>query len=979
MFGGEDGTRFYDDLYVLDLSLKFTQPAQRQLTTPSPRSQHSVTLVGQTLYIFGGFDGTKCMNDLYTLDTVTWYWKIVELQGDIPEERCGHSAVLVGKKIYIWGGRTTEGVVLPCEIIYMFNLETMKWEKEVALGEPPLPRAYHTVALIDGVIYMFGGENSRECYDDFYMFNASTLTWTHLKRENMSGIAPTARSHMTATVLGASIIFFGGQNFFQEKSIYNDLFIYSIEHSLWTQHTLKLVTTENQPSALTKHTATMIGKTKVCIFGGMTEEFGDLKSSSGKRQIPTNATLVLYHLEELLESSLKASQGEIPVKKNRKLEATRQELEGILAQGMQGGSKIKGSRLSTGPSKTRPSSATISVIPPPPKKETRKQRKEREKRAKQQKKEKHKEAPPPEVVSAPTNVRRVVHVNHEMQWSGRDPNEVFAKEELLGEGAYGAVYRAVHRETDTVMAIKELPNLANQEELQKEIDILKKCSHQNIVCYYGTCQLKNTLWILMDFCDIGSVRDMIELCNKPLKEDQIAYVLQQSLQGLLYLHSMNIIHRDVKAGNILLDGLGAVKIADFGVSEQLSDAVSKSDTRIGTPLWMAPEVILGHKYDNRCDIWSLGITAIEMADGLPPNHDMNPMRAMRLVPSRPPPTLAEPKKWSNNFNDFIAHCLVKDPSKRPDCVDLLAHPFIRGAKGSSTLKDRISECFVLKMKKAAEAKARPAPNNSSPSTNESNASADPPVLQLNEDNAGTVVSRDESNEDEGNGMGTLVTKTLNMSRNTAATMSAWGTMMMNDDDNADAEEDAGEHSNAGFETLLHRQFMGGAKKTSNNNSHSDLNMTEEEEGGEESSSAGFETLVQRQFGGGASGKSTSTRLTKSAPGSASNLVDKSYVDAEIRKMEERIKQELTKQLREEMAKMREEILLAVTNLIPSGPEPATTPQDKSKPSSKSKEQKKLEKAEKKAKREENKKKRLSFNLQKKHSISKELKNMSKEV
>jgi len=178
----------------------------------------------------------------------------------------------------------------------------------------------------------------------------------------------------------------------------------------------------------------------------------------------------------------------------------------------------------------------------------------------------------------------------------------------------------------------------------------------------------------------------------------VGFVCRESLKGLLYLHGHNIIHRDVKAANILLTEEAQVKIADFGIS----DTIGKASDSIGTPLWMAPEVINKLQYDSRCDIWSLGITIIEMADGFPPYHKLKPKRAMMMVPLKPPPTVEDTSKWSPEFLDFLAQCLVKEPEKRPTATDLENHPFVQKIRGPEVLQQRI-KCIV-KFKKERERK-----------------------------------------------------------------------------------------------------------------------------------------------------------------------------------------------------------------------------------------------------------------------------------
>jgi len=247
-----------------------------------------------------------------------------------------------------------------------------------------------------------------------------------------------------------------------------------------------------------------------------------------------------------------------------------------------------------------------------------------------------------------------------------------------------------------------------QATIKKEIDILRKCNSPFIVNYYGCLQGKakieeikggfkypdegkEPLWILMDFCGGGSVKDITDVTGIPLNEDQVACVLLGVIQGVIYLHSQKIIHRDIKAANILLGEDGSVKIADFGISTQLNAAVTgNAKTMIGTTYWMAPEVMT-ERYDNRIDVWSLAITAIEMAEMHPPNWHLKPFQLMLKLPKDPPPTLKEPAKFSKEFNEFLAKCLNKDSEKRPSAVQLLQHPFVssRLAKGVPFIQETL--------------------------------------------------------------------------------------------------------------------------------------------------------------------------------------------------------------------------------------------------------------------------------------------------
>ncbi|TMS14382.1 Misshapen-like kinase 1 [Larimichthys crocea] len=256
-----------------------------------------------------------------------------------------------------------------------------------------------------------------------------------------------------------------------------------------------------------------------------------------------------------------------------------------------------------------------------------------------------------------------------------DPAGIFELVEVVGNGTYGQVYKGRHVKTGQLAAIKVMDvTEEEEEEIKAEINMLKKYSHhRNIATYYGAFVKKSPpghddqLWLVMEFCGAGSVTDLVKNTKgSSLKEDWIAYICREILRGLSHLHAHKVIHRDIKGQNVLLTENAEVKLVDFGVSAQLDRTVGRRNTFIGTPYWMAPE----------SDIWSLGITAIEMAEGAPPLCDMHPMRALFLIPRNPPPKLKS-KKWSKKFIDFIEGCLVKTYPSRPSTEQLLKHSFIR--------------------------------------------------------------------------------------------------------------------------------------------------------------------------------------------------------------------------------------------------------------------------------------------------------------
>ncbi|XP_077459545.1 serine/threonine-protein kinase 4-like [Stigmatopora argus] len=281
----------------------------------------------------------------------------------------------------------------------------------------------------------------------------------------------------------------------------------------------------------------------------------------------------------------------------------------------------------------------------------------------------------------------------------KQPEEVFDVLEKLGEGSYGSVFKANYRETGEIVAIKQVPVESDLQEIIKEISIMQQCNSPHVVRYYGSYFKNSDLWIVMEYCGAGSVSDIIRLRNKTLTEDEMASILQSTLKGLEYLHFMRKIHRDIKAGNILLNAEGQAKLADFGVAGQLTDTMAKRNTVIGTPFWMAPEVIQEMGYNCVADIWSLGITAVEMAEGKPPYADIHPMRAIFMIPSNPPPSLRKPDAWSPQFRDFVSQCLVKNPENRATATQLLQHAFVKAAKPASILRALIGDAMDIKAKR----------------------------------------------------------------------------------------------------------------------------------------------------------------------------------------------------------------------------------------------------------------------------------------
>ncbi|XP_029300946.1 mitogen-activated protein kinase kinase kinase kinase 4 isoform X11 [Cottoperca gobio] len=297
----------------------------------------------------------------------------------------------------------------------------------------------------------------------------------------------------------------------------------------------------------------------------------------------------------------------------------------------------------------------------------------------------------------------------------RDPAGIFELVEVVGNGTYGQVYKGRHVKTGQLAAIKVMDVTEDEEEeIKLEINMLKKYSHhRNIATYYGAFIKKSPpghddqLWLVMEFCGAGSITDLVKNTKgNQLKEDWIGYISREILRGLAHLHAHHVIHRDIKGQNVLLTENAEVKLVDFGVSAQLDRTVGRRNTFIGTPYWMAPEVIACDEnpdatYDYRSDLWSCGITAIEMAEGAPPLCDMHPMRALFLIPRNPPPRLKS-KKWSKKFFSFIEGCLVKNYTQRPPTEQLLKHPFIRDQPNERQVRIQLKDHIDRTKKKRGE-------------------------------------------------------------------------------------------------------------------------------------------------------------------------------------------------------------------------------------------------------------------------------------
>jgi hypothetical protein len=287
---------------------------------------------------------------------------------------------------------------------------------------------------------------------------------------------------------------------------------------------------------------------------------------------------------------------------------------------------------------------------------------------------------------------------------GKGKSSDYTLLEMIGEGTYGKVYKAIDNRSKKTVAIKVIALEQEWLPLLAEVNMVIDLSHPSIVNYFAWFFEGGCLWLVMEFCDGGSLQDVMKVIKRPYDETELSAILRGVLRSLVYVHSLKRVHRDIKAANVLVTSDGLVKLCDFGVSAQLDSSIgSKTSTRIGSPYWMAPEVILAEGHDTKADIWSFGITALELLTGRPPRCEIPGSAVLLKIPMSPPPEA--PASASDKFKRFIARALVRDPARRATAVELMTEDFITGVperSGATILKGLVTKYIQEKATQSAD-------------------------------------------------------------------------------------------------------------------------------------------------------------------------------------------------------------------------------------------------------------------------------------
>eukprot|EP01080_Neovahlkampfia_damariscottae_P005215 gene5215-8827_t len=703
IFGGKKGTKYVSDLNIFDIKNQKWSKNVPNIKLKA-RATHTACVIGGKMYVYGGValgsSSFKYLSDLIIFDFKTQSWEdSSKITGVFPSGRAAHTAISHNDIMYLFGGRDEH---IFYNDMYSLSVSNSTWTKICSLNNPPPPRAGHTMNIIDGkTLLVWGGTDGQNFKQTILLFQLQDTTW---REAYMSGSIPEGRFWHTAELVDDKIYIFGGAN---ASSLFNDLYtldvsplkqneIQNIEsmfsisdfHSNYpkspkvngkkspapdvlmntkrtSNHTPELLVKQSRSNTSTpdklptspqriKSDPSLSQKIKVVhdeetrafmipleklkfedIISKLSSEYKfSLKLSYKDEEGDLISILSEDDFQEAISFFHESSTSikfQIQKQKNDSLTKPIIQMKSI---------NLQDANLYINPSSNNfsPKVRTSSSSSPVP------------------------------VVSPPSPMPKT-----SFNWQ---------KGGLLGSGSSGEVYMALNVDTGEPMAVKMIPistdspeGKENVKSIAKEINLMKKLNHENIVRYLGSdIQDSKTLCIFLEFVPGGSLSSLLKKFTL-FHENIVRLYTRQILSGLKYLHDNNIVHRDIKGGNILLDEKGTIKLADFGHSKYLNENDSLNIK--GTPLWIAPEVISSGKYTKAADIWSLGCTIIEMLTGKPPYpelHKTNPYTIMQNISKGLKPEI--PEDLSFVGKDFLIKCFDTNPKTRATVDQLLEHYFV---------------------------------------------------------------------------------------------------------------------------------------------------------------------------------------------------------------------------------------------------------------------------------------------------------------
>eukprot|EP01080_Neovahlkampfia_damariscottae_P005360 gene5360-9168_t len=660
--GGDAKNQYFKEILVYDTATsKWLATKNLPPSMPNSRSGHTCNLYNNKLYIYGGKQKHKYLSSLVILDLLTNEWRKPKFSQDNLKTRGAHTATILNHCLYIYGGLTPseeDNSLIYLPDIIIFDLIKERWLVPTIEGSIPLGRAGHSATVVGQDIFVFGGRSGSLLLQDSYLFSTKRLSWIKI---HPSGNIPCARAgHTIENFDNNSLILYGGSNW---TLFFSSVFIYNLDKAEWRE----IITDGEIPEPRIWHTSSIIGL-KMYIFGGGNEKSLfksiyslDLFQLKNKKIKEEEGTLI----EEIIEENVKIKT------------VYNDETRAFLFPKSFNFTDLL-SKLSD---EYQELNLTINYLDDEEDLITIRGNDDLSEAIRFFKKNE-------KILKFFIKIQREdmlsnKNTSNNMIGSSKDDIIQAVLGDLLGSGAFGKVFLGMNTMNGSLIAIKQIPikgskNKKNSilKDVINEINLMKILNHENIVRYLGAETVDEYLHIYLEYVSGGSIQQLLSKFKK-FQESVVKLYTKQILYGLKYLHDNNIIHRDIKGGNILLTENGIIKLADFGHSKSLDQLDLKKSYK-GTPLWMAPEVANSFQYSKSSDIWALGCTIIEMLTGKPPYPELllsDPIAIIRTIGNDQKiinPTI--PQNISKELNFFLKSCFQRDPKDRfnvNQLIDLL--------------------------------------------------------------------------------------------------------------------------------------------------------------------------------------------------------------------------------------------------------------------------------------------------------------------